>query len=60
MIKAGVVFSTAVYKLQATNDLKPHLTRKFKLSSDPQFEEKFWDLIGPSDAAGQDLGVVLR
>ena len=27
-------------------DLKPHLTRTFKLSRDPQFEQKFWDVIG--------------
>jgi transposase len=25
---------------------KPHLTRAFKLSSDPDFEAKFWDVIG--------------
>jgi hypothetical protein len=25
---------------------KPHLTRIFKLSNDPNFEEKFWDVIG--------------
>ncbi|MDG6387832.1 IS630 family transposase, partial [Pseudomonas syringae] len=25
---------------------KPHLTRTFKLSNDPNFEEKFWDVIG--------------
>jgi hypothetical protein len=28
------------------NDLKPHITRTFKLSNDPRFEEKFWDVIG--------------
>ena len=28
------------------NELKPHITRTFKLSNDPQFEEKFWDVIG--------------
>jgi hypothetical protein len=27
-------------------DLKPHVTRTFKLSNDPNSEEKFWDLIG--------------
>lgn len=26
--------------------IKPHLTRTFKLSTDPQFEEKFWDVVG--------------
>lgn len=25
---------------------KPHLTRTFKLSRDPNFEPKFWDVIG--------------
>ena len=28
------------------NDLKPHLVRTFKLSKDPNFEAKFWDVIG--------------
>jgi hypothetical protein len=26
--------------------LKPHLVETFKLSNDPRFEEKFWELIG--------------
>jgi transposase len=26
--------------------IKPHITRTFKLSNDPQFEEKFWDVVG--------------
>jgi hypothetical protein len=42
---AGVSKST-VHKLWAQNELKPHLTRTFKLSSDPTFEAKFWDVIG--------------
>jgi transposase len=36
----------AVQRLWAANDLKPHCTRTFKLSNDPQFEQKFWDVIG--------------
>lgn len=36
----------AVHGLWQANDLKPHLTRTFKLSRDPQFEPKFWDVIG--------------
>ena len=36
----------AVQRIWATNDLKPHRTRTFKLSNDPQFEAKFWDIIG--------------
>jgi hypothetical protein len=36
----------AVHGLWRANDLKPHRTRTFKLSRDPQFEPKFWDVIG--------------
>lgn len=36
----------SVHALWRANDLKPHLTRTFKLSRDPQFEPKFWDVIG--------------
>jgi transposase len=36
----------AVQRLWAANDLKPHRTRTFKLSHDPQFELKFWDVVG--------------
>ena len=35
-----------VQRLWAANDLKPHRTRLFKLSNDPQFEAKFWDIVG--------------
>jgi len=37
---------SAVQRLWAANDLKPHRTRTFKLSNDPQFEAKFWDIVG--------------
>lgn len=37
---------STVQRLWASNDLKPHQTRTFKLSNDPQFETKFWDVIG--------------
>ncbi len=34
--------------------MKPHVTRTFKLSTDTDFEKKFWDVIGlyldPPDA----------
>lgn len=36
----------AVHTIWKRNELKPHLTRTFKVSQDPQFEEKFWDVIG--------------
>lgn len=42
---SGLSRST-VQRLWAANDLKPHRTRTFKLSNDPQFETKFWDIIG--------------
>ena len=37
---------STVQRLWAANDLKPHRTRTFKLSNDPQFDAKFWDVIG--------------
>jgi transposase len=44
-LKAGVSKAT-VQRLWAANDIKPHLSRTFKLSKDKQFEAKFWDVIG--------------
>jgi transposase len=35
-----------VHALWQANDIKPHLTRTFKLSKDKDFERKFWDVIG--------------
>ena len=43
--EVGVSHST-VHRIWRDNDLKPHLSRTFKLSNDPQFEAKFWDVIG--------------
>src|SRR6202043_2418668 len=43
--ESGLSKST-VQKLWASNDLKPHLSRTFKLSTDRQFEVKFWDIVG--------------
>jgi transposase len=36
----------SVHEIWRRNDLKPHLVRTFKISNDPKFEEKFWDVIG--------------
>lgn len=36
----------SVHAIWKKNDLKPHLVRTFKISNDPRFEEKFWDIIG--------------
>lgn len=46
MAKELGIAPSSVQRIWATNDLKPHLTRTFKLSNDPQFETKFWDVIG--------------
>lgn len=42
---AGVSKST-VNRIWSSNEIKPHLTKIFKLSNDVRFEEKFWDVIG--------------
>jgi len=46
MARAVGISPDSVYRIWKQNDLKPHLTRTFKLSRDPQFEPKFWDVIG--------------
>ena len=46
MAKAAGISRHSVHQLWQKNGLKPHRTRTFKLSNDPQFEEKFWDVIG--------------
>lgn len=43
--KVGISYST-VQRIWAKNDIKPHVTKTFKLSNDIHFEEKFWDVIG--------------
>src|SRR3982751_1180567 len=46
MARAVGISHDSVHRIWKANDLKPHLTRTFKLSRDPQFEAKFWDVIG--------------
>jgi transposase len=46
MARAAGISTASVQRLWAANDIKPHLTRTFKLSNDVHFEEKFWDVIG--------------
>lgn len=46
MAKATGLSVGTVHALWKANDIRPHLTRTFKLSNDPKFEEKFWDVIG--------------
>lgn len=40
------VSKATVQRVWAANDIKPHRTRLFKLSNDPAFAAKFWDVIG--------------
>ncbi len=55
MARVAGISVTSAHRLWAANDLKLHLTRTFTLSNDPNFEEKFGDVIGlylgPSDKA---------
>ena len=46
MAKEAGVSQTTVIRIWHANDIKPHITKTFKLSKDPNFEEKFWDIIG--------------
>lgn len=46
MAKAVGVSHHSVHQIWKQNDLKPHLSRIFKVSQDPHFEEKFWDVVG--------------
>lgn len=46
MAEAKGVSKATVQRLWSANEIKPHLTRTFKLSQDPEFEAKFWDVIG--------------
>jgi transposase len=46
MAKALGVSKDTVQRLWVHNDIKPHVTRTFKISHDPRFKEKFWDVIG--------------
>jgi len=40
------VSKATVQRVWSENEIKPHATRVFKLSTDPDFEAKFWDVIG--------------
>ncbi|EPM46184.1 transposase, partial [Pseudomonas syringae pv. actinidiae ICMP 19098] len=45
MAQVAGISPASVQRIWAANDIKPHLTRTFKLSNDPNFEEKFWDVL---------------
>jgi len=46
MAGAMGISHTSVQRIWAEAGLKPHLTRRFKISNDPQFEEKVTDVVG--------------
>jgi hypothetical protein len=46
MARAVGVSHDTVNRVWRENGLKPHLVRKFKLSSDPRFVEKLTDVVG--------------
>lgn len=46
MAKEVGISHDSVRRIWHDHDIKPHLTRTFKVSTDPLFEEKFWDVIG--------------
>ena len=46
MAKEAGVSPSSVNRIWRANDLKPHRTEQFQLSTDPNFEQKFWDVIG--------------
>src|SRR5947207_6113895 len=46
MARAAGISPASVQRLWAASEIKPHLSRTFKLSNDTRFEEKFWDVIG--------------
>lgn len=46
MARESGLSKATVQRLWAANDLKPHRERTFKLSKDPDFEAKFWDVVG--------------
>jgi transposase len=46
MAKAAGMSPASVQRIWSSNSIKPHLINTFKLSKDPQFEQKFWDVVG--------------
>jgi hypothetical protein len=46
MARAAGISPASVQRLWAASEIKPHLSRTFKLSNDKRFDEKFWDVIG--------------
>jgi transposase len=46
MAKETGLSKSSVQRLWASHGIQPHRVRSFKLSTDVEFEEKFWDVVG--------------
>ncbi len=46
MAKVAGVSQSSVQRIWSSNEIKPHLVRTFKLSTDPHFEKKLVDVVG--------------
>jgi len=46
MARAATTDKSTVARVWKKHDLKPHIVRTFKLSNDPEFEEKVEDIVG--------------
>jgi transposase len=46
MSRHAGISASSVQRIWSRNDLKPHRLKTFKLSNDPKFEDKFWDVVG--------------
>lgn len=46
MAKEVGISRSSVQRIWKESQIKPHLTKTFKVSNDPLFEDKFWDVIG--------------
>jgi transposase len=45
MAREARVSKSTVQRIWSHNEIKPHRLETFKVSNDPRFEEKFWDVI---------------
>ena len=57
LAKVVAISPSSVQRIWAAHELKPHLTKKFKLSNDKKFAEKVQDVVGlylnpPDKSAG--------
>lgn len=46
MAEKAAISEASVRRIWRAHDLKPHLSRSFKVSNDPEFAEKLADVVG--------------